>query len=106
MKSTETCPKCSKRKFLVTATWKQPEWHSCNVTQPVVAVTLEYEPPKTTFGSGSRPTLGCFETWICLECGYTEFYARGLAGVEDLAKQHPEQLSIVDATPPEQGPYR
>jgi hypothetical protein len=55
---------------------------------------------------GSRKELGSFEAWICLGCGYTELYAQGLAGLEELAKKHPDQARIVDAGPPEQGPYR
>jgi len=86
---------------------RQPNQHSVNGTHPIVAVTLNYEPAKTFLGSGNRPELGRFETWICLACGYTELYAHGLpVNVEAIAEQHPDQLRVVDAEPPERGPYR
>jgi predicted nucleic-acid-binding Zn-ribbon protein len=40
-------------------------------------------------------TLGTFETWICERCGYTEFYAKGLAGLAELVSKYPEQIRIV-----------
>jgi hypothetical protein len=57
-------------------------------------------------GASWTKTLGAFETWICLGCGYTELYAHHLAGIEDLAADCPGELRIVDAGPPARGPYR
>jgi predicted nucleic-acid-binding Zn-ribbon protein len=95
MRSSQTCPKCSGNKFAVTAEFRQPV-HRSTATEPFFAVTLTEEIGRF-FGSSTAPRGG-FETWICLGCGYTEFYAKGLDGIEELAKEHPEQLRIVDAT--------
>jgi predicted nucleic-acid-binding Zn-ribbon protein len=104
MRSTHTCPKCAYKKFATTTEFRQPV-HRSTATEPFFAVTLNETQGMPFFGSSTKP-LGGFETWICLGCGYTEFYAHGLTGVEELAKQHPEQLRIVDARSPGQGPYR
>ena len=105
MQSTQRCPKCSGRKFAVSAEFRQPLNGTSNLSYPSTAVTIEIK------GHGMRVpdrriTTGRFESWICLGCGYTEFYAHGLENLEALAKQHPDQLRIVDAGPPEKTPYR
>jgi predicted nucleic-acid-binding Zn-ribbon protein len=99
MRATQTCPKCAGKKFAVTDEWRQPDERALSGMLVVAAVTVEVY-------NRRRKALGSFESWICLGCGYTELYAHGLQGVEALAQQHPEQLRIVDAGPPERGPYR
>ncbi len=107
MRSTQTCPKCSRRKFLVSNEFRQPDWRYVNGTHPVIPVTLDYEPAKKFLESGNRPALGRFETWICLACGYTELYVHGLPhDIEEIARAHPDRLRVVDAEPSNQGPYR
>ena len=49
---------------------------------------------------------GYFETWICLACGRSEFFARDYGEIEALARKHPDQVRIVEVEPREQGPYR
>ena len=103
MRSNQTCPKCVGQKFLVTDELRQPDERG-DGTHALRAVTLRWE---NVFGEGVRPELGRFETWICLRCGFTELYAQKLPhDIEAIAKQHPDQLRIVDAGPPKQGPYR
>ena len=99
MRSTQTCPKCAGKKFTVSTEFKLPDERSSNVTYPLPAITIQRS-------WASRSTSGKFETWICTGCGYTEFYACGFEDLDALARQHPDQLRIVDARPPEQGPYR
>jgi predicted nucleic-acid-binding Zn-ribbon protein len=93
MRFNEKCPKCEGRVFAVNTLAQQPNCYMPG-TWTLSPVTL-----------GSGQSLGWFETWMCLGCGYTEFYACGLTGVQQLAAQHPGQLRIVDATSKE-GPYR
>ena len=74
-------------------------------------------------GRGSRPEVpaitiegrrwdqsdewhGHFETWICLACGRSELFARDCGDVEALAEKYPDQVHIVDAESPKQGPHR
>lgn len=52
------------------------------------------------------PRPGQFTSWICLGCGYTEFYAGNLDGIEALAASHPDKIRIIDAAPESQGAYR
>ena len=85
MKHTQKCPKCEGREFAVN-------------TQEIAPINL------TTHVDGDIKR-GSFEAWICLGCGYSEFYARGLSGIRELAAKAPHQLRIVDATPKD-GPYR
>jgi predicted nucleic-acid-binding Zn-ribbon protein len=107
MRTTQTCPKCSGKKFAVTDEFRQPDYDSSNVTRPFSAITI----PTGSSSRGKcsyegRKALGQFETWICVVCGYTEFYAYGLDDIEHVAKQYPDHLRIVDATPRGQGPFR
>ena len=100
MRSSQTCPKCSGQKFAVTREFRQAPRSNSNATFQFPAITLEIK------ALDDRIITGRFEAWLCMGCGYTEFYAYGLEGVEQLAQQYPDQLRIVDARPPEQGPYR
>jgi predicted nucleic-acid-binding Zn-ribbon protein len=95
MRATQTCPKCAGNKFAVTAEFRQPESRSIGARR-FVAVILEKKLGR--FLGSTTTERGSFESWICLGCGYTEFYAKALDGIEELAKEHPEQLRIVDAT--------
>jgi predicted nucleic-acid-binding Zn-ribbon protein len=93
MRYTQRCPKCSGQKFAVTELRDKGYDHAV----PVI----------TFFEDGLLQVHGSFETWICLGCGYAEFYAHNcLLPFDTIAKQHPDRLRIVDATPPDQGPYR
>jgi predicted nucleic-acid-binding Zn-ribbon protein len=105
MRSTQTCPKCSGHKFVVNELRRH--WQDA-----LPAVTWAVRDSAGPLGDLMRlkhfepQEAGSFETWICLGCGYTELYACGLGRLEAVAKQYPDQLRIVDARPPEQGPYR
>lgn len=101
MRTTQTCPKCLGKRFAVTDEFRQPDCETPNVTRPFPAFTIV-----TDQRGLARETLGRFWTWICLGCGYTEFYAYDIEHVEELAKRWPDRLRIVDARPPAQGPYR
>jgi predicted nucleic-acid-binding Zn-ribbon protein len=110
VKATQTCPKCAGKKFAVTTEFRQPGGAD-NDAQRLPAITLV--DPDRGSGIKDRITSGRFETWSCVRCGYTEFYAYWPIDLlyrsddlETLAKQHPDQLRIVDAGPPEKGPYR
>jgi predicted nucleic-acid-binding Zn-ribbon protein len=102
MRSTQTCPECAGRKFAVSTEFRQPNGASSNTTVPFPAITVDVKGGWV----GDRKTTGRFEAWICVGCGYTTFYAYAFDHLEALAKQHPDQLRIVDAGPSTQGPYR
>jgi predicted nucleic-acid-binding Zn-ribbon protein len=105
MRATQTCPKCAGKRFVVTDEFRHPEPNDGVCRLP--ALTL-YEPERDDNPEGRwvRKTAGSFESWICLGCGYTELYAKGLDGIEALARKHPERSRIVDTEHSEQGPYR
>jgi predicted nucleic-acid-binding Zn-ribbon protein len=94
MRATQTCPKCAGKKFAVTSEFQVPNITYAGGRNTLPAIAVE--------GGG----FGRFTTWICIRCGYTEFYAYGCEDIEAIAKQHPDRLRIVDAGSPEQGPYR
>jgi predicted nucleic-acid-binding Zn-ribbon protein len=108
MRFTQVCPKCSRQKFAVTKEFRHPDHDSSNVTWPLPAITIALgaiTPGQLSYSG--RASYGRFEAWICLHCGFTELYVHELPhDIEAIVKQHPEQWGIVDATPPEQGPYR
>jgi predicted nucleic-acid-binding Zn-ribbon protein len=95
MRLTQTCPKCSCKRLAVVSQLRLPDPASSNSVLVLPAVTIE---------GGTE--LGSFETWICLDCGYTELYARNLDGIEALAWRCPGYVRIIDPRPSEQGPYR
>ena len=100
MRFSNMCPKCGRQKFAVTKELRQPDHHSSNVTEPMAVVTIQD-------GILHRKAMGIFEAWICLHCGFTELYAHDLPyDIEETIKKFPEQWRIVDATPPDHGPYR
>jgi predicted nucleic-acid-binding Zn-ribbon protein len=101
MRSTQTCPKCSGQRLAVMDEFRQPEAGSSSTTV-VVVVAIEAE----GMFRGNAGGLGSFETWICLGCGYTEFYARRLKGIEALAEKHPDRVRIIEPTSPKRDPYR
>jgi predicted nucleic-acid-binding Zn-ribbon protein len=99
MRSTQTCPECSGKKFAVTKEFAQPIPRTTYGRYTFPAITVE--------DSSGTQGLGMFEAWICLHCGFTRFYAHDLPhDIEAIIKGHPAQWRVVDATPPEQGPYR
>lgn len=101
MRTSQTCPKCHGRKFLVAPDVVQPDSDSINGTHSFV-VTCEY----MQTGAGSflstgyeRVVAGKFEAWICAACGYTEWYAKlDAKAVEQLVTSR--ALRVVDATSP------
>lgn len=102
MRSTQTCPKCSGRKFAVSEVFRQPTVARASFTRPFRAITIDREKPHNDL----YIAMGWVESWICIGCGYMELYAYQIKDLEQLAEQYPDQLRIVDANPPEQGAYR
>ena len=100
MRSTQQCPKCSGQKFAVTEEFKTPHCDSPFRLQSFHPIAV------MTRNGNDWEGLGKFSAWICLGCGYTEFYARNLGNVVDLAQKYPDQLRIIDAEPPQRGPFR
>ena len=102
MRSTQTCPKCAGKKFAVTPDFLQPHHEFPGNTHPFPPITIALQRESW---NKERMTFGRFEVWICVGCGYTEFYAHGIEDIEQIADQYPDQWRIVDAGPA-QGPYR
>ena len=102
MRSTQRCPKCGGHRFAVNTALRQPEEHTSNATNLFRAITID----RNHLKDSTRMSTGHVETWICLGCGYMELYAYGLKNLAALAEQNPDQLRIIDARLPEQGPYR
>jgi predicted nucleic-acid-binding Zn-ribbon protein len=98
MRSSQTCPKCHGRKFLVAPEVVQPDPNSSNGTHRL-AITCSYVPTNNDsfFGDYERAVAGAFEAWICAGCGYTEWYAKlDAKAVQLLLKDG--ALRSVDAT--------
>ena len=95
MRLDEKCPKCLGRELAVHTNVEQLDRDSVNGARTALPGAV-HDPGRS---------LGWFETWMCLGCGYTELYARGLTGIRELAAQYPDEWRIVDARTNE-GPYR
>ncbi len=107
MRYSQKCPKCDGRVFAVNTEVRQAEQRSSNTTLLVSAITVGFPAERGERTWGGRVELGFFESWICLGCGYAEFYAQKCPlPLETIAQQHPDRLRIVDATAPKDGPYR
>jgi len=88
LKKTLQCPKCDSRKLWRIET--MPDRGQFDRPHPM-AVTVEH--------GRWRPreiAVGTFETFICAECGYTEWYASGL----DKLEAAPDKgVHFIDTTP-------
>jgi hypothetical protein len=87
----EPCPKCSHGRFLVVASVAVPDatdtWRL--VTMPVVCGHV----------GDVRESAGTFHAYVCLSCGYTEWYATSLPALEKLASRVPG-TRVIEVTPP------
>ena len=112
MRSTQTCPKCSGKKFAVTENVRLPdrEYHTASMVVPAVtlATGAGAQPRLEAPSDGGRALFGRLSLWICVTCGYTELYTHGYSveGFEQLARQFPSEFRIVDAEPGTQGAFR
>lgn len=112
MRSTQTCPKCTGKKFAITENIRLPDREYDTYTSVVPAVTLatgaNVAPRVGGIQGGGRALFGRLSSWICVACGYTEFYthAYSVEGFEQLARQFPSEFRIVDGEPQGQGPFR
>jgi hypothetical protein len=57
------------------------------------------------FETRETAPVGRFEAWVCAACGYTEWYARALKELFDLANAGRGGARLVDGGAGE-GPYR
>jgi predicted nucleic-acid-binding Zn-ribbon protein len=100
MRFTRICAKCDARKFYVQPAFQVPDTGSGDRTAVLPAVSVESQ---SAFGA--RMEYGVFECWTCAGCGYTELYA-SVVPLELAAKEHPDQVRTVDASPGQEGPFR
>lgn len=99
MKRTLQCPKCVGRRFWVVERYRMPGpdggWEA-----PVVS--FQREAPRI-FGIPQTSEQGRVDLWVCETCGYTELWARDLAGI----REDPERgVRRVDAAAEPEGPFR
>lgn len=66
MKNTQTCPKCQSRKLWLIEEVRNAESGNAIVAMSVTSVAGTWTPIKA----------GTFEAWVCVQCGYTEWYAK------------------------------
>jgi predicted nucleic-acid-binding Zn-ribbon protein len=87
MRTRHLCPKCSHNRIAHVPTIKDAD-HDRMTVGPLSVWTGE--------------TTGDFEAWICLGCGYTEFYVKR---PEALRIDQLEGATVFESDPRE-GPYR
>ena len=69
MKTTETCPKCGSKNIIADA--KAVDRGDGNLQKEKMIAT--FRDPDAMFFKGKQSTT--VSAWVCVECGYTEFYA-------------------------------
>jgi predicted nucleic-acid-binding Zn-ribbon protein len=105
MRANQQCPKCRCRKFLVVDEVQQPmptyandrlQWDAA----PMGVTTKQLEVKKQLLGlMKTRQTepAGRFEAWVCAACGLTEWYAKDLWELAELADANGSGVRLVDA---------
>lgn len=87
MRNSTACPRCQGTIFYFVPRAQIPD-HRYSSTDSFRDITLT--------GTNTHDSIS-IEAWVCRRCGYTEFYARDLPGLERLAKVG-ERVAIVDRT--------
>lgn len=108
MKTTQICPKCDSRQLWVIDRLTQRDGSSTHVAapKPVIAANLPSDGGFWSASHGEYVVGGTFEVWICVQCGFMEWYARDVNKVlEKLAKEPGLGVRLVDGGPPPR-PYR
>lgn len=94
MKQQRQCPKCESCKLWVINPVAREHVTECTLTEPL-----------GRFSSGATVRVGTFEAWICVACGFTEWYAcdvnEGLAMLS-----HVPQSGVLYYNGIADGPYR
>lgn len=94
------CPQCECRQV-----WHIAEMHergeAAPFEKPIAPLNVVLQQKFFKLYSG----VGAFETYICKQCGFTEWYAHGL---EELRPDEPNGVFLLDGEEAERnrGPYR
>lgn len=111
MKSNNTCPKCAGKKLAVVKQMRRDhreyEEQRPLHTIPVHVATIPLPDGTIGMDRGLQAvwSLGHFESWVCMTCGFTELYAYDIEGLATMAHHYPDWVRIIDAAP-ERGPFR
>jgi len=98
MKSTLVCPKCQSRQIWIIDEVRQPRCDDMSVANPVNVTSVERP--------SYRLDVGRFEAWVCVKCGFTEWYAKlADAALTMLAQDPASGVRMMDTTS-ERGPFR
>ena len=99
MKASLACPKCQSRQLWQIAEVRFPDYESSNATHPMCVTAVN----PTAY---DRELAGTFESWVCANCGFTEWYAfRANDVLARLAAIPNSGVRFIDTTP-RQGPFR
>jgi predicted nucleic-acid-binding Zn-ribbon protein len=85
VRSSKRCPKCSERRLLVNeaVAFQQKMFKGQDVYAAKLPLAIAKEVTSGLLGKSTRlRSVGSFESWTCVACGYTELYAHP-DGVQD-----------------------
>jgi predicted nucleic-acid-binding Zn-ribbon protein len=99
MKHSASCPKCQSRRQWVIERFRTP---SERATGDELRVVNDQPLRDASFFRAARP-MGCFDMYICADCGFSELWARDF---EDLVANPAEGVVLRDNSDPRQGPFR
>ena len=109
MRTTHRCPKCRGAKLYVCEN-RQPAHDSGNglhsLTITSVPITRKALGLPHKWHDGPRTDVGAFQTWICAQCGYTEWYAQDPERILEKLAAVPDSGVSVVVDPEEGAPFR
>jgi predicted nucleic-acid-binding Zn-ribbon protein len=103
MKNTNTCPKCQSRQLWLIDQVNQPDVTRAGPGVPMRVTTAGIDTP---LGGYYELEAGRFEAWVCVLCGFTEWYAKEANEVlAKLARYPGGGVRLID-TSGQRGPFR
>ena len=104
MRINQACPKCHSTQVWIIDSVVQPTSDSYGMNPLVVTTAMM---PETNWLVGPlRMSAGTFEAWICVQCGFTEWYAKNAnEKLAELAQLPDSGVRLLDTGAP-RGPFR
>lgn len=106
MKLSRQCPKCESRQLWIIDKILERTRPDSSVLRPMPITIANFDASNGRTNSFSTLTVGCFEAWICSQCGFTEWYAKEMNGaLAMLSRVADTGVTFYNGQPP-QSPFR
>jgi predicted nucleic-acid-binding Zn-ribbon protein len=107
MKANGCCPKCESLELLVVddVTIVHHEFPDAKAAPMALAFEIKKPNPAMFESAKTLVKSSGFDAWICAQCGYTEWYAKSVHRLRDLAEKSSVVRRVTRSTD-DGGPYR